>query len=368
MSAPAAGPGPARVLVVEDSAVIRRLLVHIVASDPRLTLAGAVESAEEALLAIPRLRPDVISMDIRLPGMDGLEATRRIMALHPTPIVVIADSVEDASLRISMNALRSGALAVVEKPAGLLSSQYAAVAGVIATQLAIMSRVPVIRHRQPVFDGTAGVILPMDAATAPGVAGAAALGVAASTGGPPALARLLGALPASFPLPVLLVQHMGAAFIEGFAGWLDGLVPMPVALARQDEPLRPGRVLVAPGDGHLGVARDRAGQLRVRLDARPPVSGQRPSASLLFESLVPLGARAIGILLTGMGEDGAAGLVAMRRAGAYTITEHESSAVVYGMPAAAMRLGGSCASLPLEVIAPRLLQMLPGRQAPGFEA
>ncbi len=370
MSGPSPARRVARVLVVEDSAVIRRLLAHIIAGDPRLELAGAVESAEEALLAIPRLLPDVISMDIRLPGMDGLEATRRIMALYPTPIVVIADGVEDAALRISMNALRSGALAVVQKPGGVLSRGYAAAAGTIATQLAIMSQVPVIRRRQPVAAASArrgaAEHQPRDLAPAgPNrpAAGVAALALAASTGGPPALARLLGALPAAFPLPVLLVQHMGATFIEGFAGWLDGLVPMHVALARHDEPLRPGRVLVAPGDRHLGLAEGRDGQLRARLDDRPPLSGQRPSATLLFESLVPLGRRGIGILLTGMGEDGATGLVAMRRAGAFTITEDESSCVVYGMPGAAMRLGGSCASLPLDVIAPRLLQMLPASRA-----
>ena len=368
---------PVRVLVVEDSAVIRRLLAHIIAADPRLELAGAVESAEEALQAIPRLRPDVISMDIRLPGMDGLEATRRIMAQHPTPIVVIADSVEDASLRISMNALRSGALAVVEKPPGLLSGDFAAISGTIATQLAIMSEVPVIRRRPDAFG---------DAAAAAGggrwLADAGSdrrrdgnaplvLAVAASTGGPPALARLLGALPANFPLPVLVVQHMGAPFLEGFAAWLDGLVPMRVTLAQDQERLRPGHVLVAPGGRHLAIAsapgavagamsEARAGTgLQVRLSDAPPVSSQLPSATVTFRSVAEIaGARAIGILLTGMGEDGAAGLVAMKQAGAATITEHESTAVVYGMPAAAVRLGGSCWSVPLDQIAPRILGLL----------
>ena len=360
---------PVRVLVVEDSAVIRRLLAHIIASDPRLVLAGAVESAEEALEAIPRLRPDVISMDVRLPGMDGLEATRRIMAQHPTPIVVIADSVEDASLRISMNALRSGALAVVEKPPGLLSGDFAAISGTIATQLAIMSEVPVIRRRPGAF----GDVVPG--------AGAArwradpgsdlrrdgnlplVMAVAASTGGPPALARLLGALPASFPLPVLVVQHMGAPFLEGFAAWLDGLVPMQVTLAHDQERLQPGHVLVAPGGRHLAIEAapggTTVGGLQVRLRDAPPVSSQLPSATVTFRSVAAtVGARALGVLLTGMGEDGAAGLVAMRQAGAYTITEHESSAVVYGMPAAGVRLGGSCSSLPLDDIAPRILGLL----------
>ena len=359
---------PARVLVVEDSAVVRRLLTHIIVSDPRLELAGAVESAEEALLLIPRLLPDVISMDVRLPGMDGLEATRRIMALYPTPIVVIAGGVEDEALRISMNALRAGALAVVEKPAGPLSRQYEAVAGTIATQLAIMSRVPVIRRRQPVpatARATVGTGPPGLVPANRTVAGGAALAIAASTGGPPALARLLGALPARFPLPVLLVQHMGATFLQGFAGWLDGLVPMAVAVAQPDEILQPGRVVVAPGDCHLGLVEVEDGRLRVRLDDRPPVAGQRPSASLLFESLVPLGRRGLGILLTGMGEDGATGLLAMRRAGGHTITEDESTAVVYGMPAAAVRLGGSDCSLPLDAIATHLLRMLPAPPAGG---
>ncbi len=346
---------PARVLVVEDSAVIRRLLVLIVEADPRLALAGAVESAEQALDAIPRLRPDVISMDIRLPGMDGLEATRRIMATHPTPIVVIADAVEDASLHISMNALRSGALSVVEKPGGLLSGGYESVARGIATQLAIMSEVPVIRRRV----GASGAAASRMAEHGNGSDGgrATVMAVAASTGGPPALARLLGALPASFPLPVLLVQHIGAPFVEGFASWLDGLVPMPVALARDDEPLLPGRVLVAPPDRHLGLASGPGG-LRVRLQAGLPVSGQRPSATVLFEQMALLGPAGLGVLLTGMGEDGAAGLAAMRRNNGFTITEHESSAVVYGMPGAAMRLGASCASIPLDGIAPRILRML----------
>ncbi len=348
---------PARVLVVEDSAVIRRLLALIIGADPRLVLVGAVESAEEALQAIPHLRPDVISMDIRLPGMDGLEATRRIMAAHPTPIVVIADAVEDASLAISMNALRSGALAVVEKPGGLLSGGYEAAARGIAAQLAIMSEVPVIRRRTAI-PGAAAPAAPAGAGPAEGGATrATVMAVAASTGGPPALARLLGALPAGFPLPVLLVQHIGAPFVEGFAAWLDGLVPMRVALARDDEPLLPGRVLVAPADRHLGLVSG-VGGTRARLQAGPPVSGQRPSASVLFEQMATLGPGGIGVLLTGMGEDGAAGLASMRRSGGYTITEHEDSAVVYGMPGAAVRLGGSCASIPLDGIAPRLLQML----------
>jgi two-component system chemotaxis response regulator CheB len=342
---------PVRVMIVEDSLVMRRLLAHIVSRDPRLALAAAVASAEEALQELPRVRPDVISMDIRLPGMDGLEATRRIMAEHPTPIVVIAGSVKDESFDISMNALRAGALSVVEKPVGIETGGHEQIAETICTQLYIMSQVPVIRQRASLAPRPRPALAeaPPRFSLAPAV-----LAIAASTGGPPALAQVLGALPPDFPLPVLLVQHMGAAFMEGFASWLDGLVPLPVRLAQEGEVPRPGHVYVAPGDRHLLLSP----QNTLRLSLEKPIASQRPSATLLFRSVaIAAGAQALGVLLTGMGEDGAIGLAEMRQAGGYTITEHESTAVVYGMPAAAVRLGGSSLSLPLPGIGPRLLQL-----------
>ncbi|MET0529511.1 MAG: chemotaxis-specific protein-glutamate methyltransferase CheB [Microvirga sp.] len=345
-----------RVMVVEDSLVVRQLLVHIIARDPRLTVVAAVESAEEALQEIGRVQPDVISMDIRLPGMDGLEATRRIMTERPTPIVVIADSIEDSSLKISMNALRAGALSVVEKPVGVSSAGYAGIAETICTQLYIMSQVPVVRQRSfawrqaapaPVFNRESETDL-----SRPSI-----MGIAASTGGPPALAKILGSLPADFPLPILLVQHMGAPFMEGFASWLNGLMPLDVRLAQDQEIPVGGRVYVAPGDRHLLLSP--AGTLRV--SGEPPVGNQRPSATSLFQSMAKtVGRRGLGVILTGMGEDGARGLVELRQAGGYTMAEDESTAVVYGMPAAAQRMGGVRISLPLDLIAPRILRLARG--------
>jgi two-component system chemotaxis response regulator CheB len=345
-----------RVMVVEDSLVIRQLLAHIIARDPRLILAAAVASAEEALQEIARVQPDVISMDIRLPGMDGLEATRQIMAERPTPIVVIADAVEDSSLKISMNALRAGALSVVEKPLGVTSAGYDAVASTICTQLYIMSQVPVVRQRgfrwRPAETPAAFDRDDARVSTRPAI-----MAIAASTGGPPALAKVLGGFPADFPLPILVVQHMGAPFMEGFASWLNGLTPLDVRLAQDGEVPVAGRVYVAPGDRHLALSA--SGTLRISAD--PPIGSQRPSATYLFQSLARFGgARGLGVLLTGMGDDGAQGLVEMRRAGAYTLAEHETTAVVYGMPAAAVRLGGARAVLPLDLIAPRLLQLARG--------
>lgn len=354
---------PVRVMLVEDSLVVRQLLAHIVSRDPRLALVAAVASGEEALREIHRVRPDVISMDIRLPGIDGLETTRRIMAERPTPIVVVADAVEDSSLKISMNALRAGALSVVEKPVGTGHRAYEAVSDQICTQLRIMSQVPVIRRRPIGAERLARPDSPREEprGTIPATQAPSVLAVAASTGGPPAFAKLLGALPADFSLPVLLVQHMGAAFMEGFADWLNGVVPLTVVLA--GEGVRPvsGHVYVAPGDRHLTLG---PGGLLTLLD-EPPVGGQRPSATLLFRSVARVaGPRGLGVLLTGMGEDGAAGLLDMHLAGAATIAEHESSAVVYGMPAAAVRLRAAGSVLPLDLIAPRILRSV----QPGLSA
>jgi two-component system chemotaxis response regulator CheB len=344
---------PARVMIVEDSLVVRQLLAHIIARDPRLILAAAVSSAEEALREIRRVQPDVISMDIRLPGMDGLEATRRIMSEHPTPIVVIAGSIEDSALKISMNALRAGALSVVEKPVGVTSAGYEGIADTICTQLDIMSRVPVVRQRSfawRIAPPPRGPVPDEPLAPQPTL-----LTIAASTGGPPALAKVLGSLPADFPIPILLVQHMGAPFMEGFASWLDGIMALDVAVAREQEIPRAGRVYVAPGDRHLMLSA--AGTLQI--SASSPLASQRPSATMMFRSVAKvLGPKGLGVLLTGMGEDGAEGLVEMRQAGAYTIAEDESTAVVYGMPAAALRMGGVRASLPLDMIAPRITRLV----------
>lgn len=343
-----------RVMLVEDSRVVRELLTHIVSRDSRLEVVAAAASGEEALASLASARPDVISMDIRLPGIDGLETTRRIMAERPTPIVVIADSVEDSSLRISMNALRAGALSVVEKPVATTHAGYDAVAERICTQLRIMAEVPVIRRR-PIGTEWAGrsTSPPAPVPQAARFDRATVLAIAASTGGPPALARVLGGLPEDFPLPVLLVQHMGAAFMEGFASWLNGVVPMPVAVARDGERMEAGRVYVAPGDRHLELGS--GGFLRLVDSA--PVGGQRPAATVLFRSVArQAGAGGIGVLLTGMGEDGALGLLDMRQAGAATTAEHESTAVVYGMPAAAVRLSAAGSVLPLERIAGHILR------------
>lgn len=343
-----------RVLIVEDSRVVRELLEHIVAGDPRLEIAGAVGSAEEALRVLDRTNPDVISMDIRLPGMNGFEATQRIMSDRPTPIVVISASVEREDLCITMNALEAGALTVLEKPAGLASGEFDAFAARICTQLAIMSQVKVVRRRE----ATRPAPRP-ERRTAPHVRGGyLMLGMVSSTGGPSALAHILGRLERDFPLPIAVVQHITSSFLQGFASWLESVCPFPVVIVEGRTISAPGKVYLAARDRHLRVE---GGYFRA--DAGEAVCGQRPSGTVLFESMAEtVGRHGLGVLLTGMGDDGAEGLGQLRERGGYTIAEDESTAVVYGMPAEAVRLGAVSESLPLPAIAPRIRELALLRQ------
>jgi two-component system chemotaxis response regulator CheB len=345
---------------------VRQLLEHVVGSDPRFEVVAAVASAEDALTALERTSPAVISLDIRLPGMDGFEATRRIMQQKPTPIVVCSASVEAADLQITMNALRAGALAVVEKPVGTTRADYQRLAGTLCTQLAIMSEVKVVRQR-PIGTPRTPIVTqgptsvpstgrgtdPSPSLTATLSSPYEVIGIAASTGGPNAIVQVLNGL-GRLPLPVLLVQHIMPSFLAGFAAWLGSVTPWRVVIAESPQTPIPGTVYLAAADHHLEL--DGA---RVIVTQTAPIAAQRPSATQLFRSLArAAGPSAVGVLLTGMGNDGAEGLLDLHRAGGYTIAEHESTAVVYGMPRAAVESGAARESLPLDAIGPRLLRVM----------
>jgi two-component system, chemotaxis family, protein-glutamate methylesterase/glutaminase len=346
-----------RVMIVEDSLVVREFLQHLIGRDPRLEVVAAVESGEKALKILHKASPDVISMDIRLPGMNGFETTQRIMSERPTPIVVVSASIESEDLKISMNALRAGALSVVEKPVGETHKDYDVLSHRLCAQLALMSQVKVVRQRiarARTFMPPASRPARPPRPSAPDQRTLVIVGIGTSTGGPNALQKLFSTLSPGFPLPILLVQHISPSFTDGFVSWLGSISPLPVSLAINGESPQPGHVYVPPAERHLRV---KGGTLR--LDDGPPVSGQRPSATVLFESLaLEYGTRVLGVLLTGMGDDGAAGLKQLRDAGAYTIAEDETTAVVYGMPAVAVSLGAVCESLPLDAIGPRMQQLL----------
>lgn len=316
-----------RVLIVDDSPTVREILVGMLESEPGLRVVGQAGNGEEAVRLTARLRPDVITMDIRMPRLDGLQATRQIMSTMPTPIVVVAASIYDEDLNIAFNAVANGALTVVEKPRGLGPADYEAVRDQLVKTIRLMADVPVVTlwpDRRPptrVRSPEADVEL---------------IAMAASTGGPGVLRQLLCALPGDLSIPIVAVQHITPGFAQGFAHWLDGATPLEVAIAKDKESIAAGRVLIAPDDEHMTITANGL----VRLDHSPPVKGLRPSATRLFDSVAKAyGAAAVGVVLTGMGEDGAEGLENVRLAGGSVIAQSEETCVVFGMPKAAIERG-----------------------------
>jgi two-component system chemotaxis response regulator CheB len=342
---------PIRVLIVEDSPVVQEHLRRTITADQRFQVVGITATGEEAIQLVDRLDPHVITMDVQLPGIQGFEATRRIMARKPTPIVIVSGvGLTEASL--SMEALRAGALAVVEKPVAATNAGYEAIASRLRTQLAIMSEVRVVRRRDFGLGRSASEVL--CGRKSSGLY--RLLAIAASTGGPNALLQMLTELGPEFPIPIAMVQHMTPGFLTGFADWLKHVTPFDVQIVRGMALMRPGTIYLSDSDTHLAVSGDSA-----LAHAGAPVGGHRPAATVLFSSVASaFGPEAIGVLLTGMGEDGASGLMEMKTLGGFTIAEAESTAVVYGMPAAAMKLGAVCESLALHEIAPRVSQLVRG--------
>jgi len=349
-------------MIVEDSAVARELITNTLSSDPRIKVVCAVDTAEKALRLVPRMAPDVISMDVRLPGINGIEATRRIMAECPTPIIIVAADLSKETVNNSMEALRAGALSVVQKPTIDTPEAYKAMARRLCDQFVNLSSVKVVRQRFNEAPAVRRRSLPPPPTLQPARSGGSVdiIGIVASTGGPPAVARLLQGLGPQFPVPILVVQHMGSGFLGGYAAWLDSVCDFDVTLARDGEVPRPGRIYVGPGQHHLTYA---GGRLRLIRDLTE--RGHIPSGNMLFASLAQAaGAGSIGVLLTGMGEDGAAGLLAMREAGAFTIGQDQASSAVYGMPAAAKALGAVSEELPLGAM-PELIVGLVARAPEG---
>lgn len=355
------------VMVVEDSPVARELIADTLNSDSRLSVVCAVDSGEKALRLVSRIKPDVISMDVRLPGMSGIEATRRIMEECPTPIVVVAADLSRETVNNSMEALRAGALAVVEKPTIDSADAYAAMARKLCGQFANLSTVKVVRQRfnaPPRPRPPPAPVVPLPRPPPSPAGRIDVVGIVASTGGPPAVASILQGLGTAFAVPVLVVQHMGAGFLEGYVSWLNSVCDIDVVLAKDGVEPVAGRVYVGPGRHHLTY---RAGRLRLVADWTE--RGHVPSGDELFNSLAAsVGGRGLGVLLTGMGQDGAAGLLAMRQAGARTIGQDRATSAVYGMPAAAKEMGAVVEELPLGTIATRIRRLVEYTPKPAATA
>lgn len=312
-----------RVLVAEDSPVARQLIVCILNGDPELQVVGQAKDGLEAVELTARLRPDVIVMDVTMPAMDGLEATRTIMAHTPTPIVLVSASYEPDDVNRSFEALEAGALHLLPKPSGPGAPSFADDAAELTTTAKLMADVKLVRRTRSAQASRARRALGTPGRRAKVVA------IASSTGGPAALATILGSLPADMPAPILVVQHITIGFHQGLADWLDSVSPLSVRLAQDGQPLRGGEVLIAPPDAHLGVTTPAT----VALNPGSPIGGHRPSATHLFRTVAEaFGDGALGVVLTGMGDDGVAGLRPLKAAMGRVFAQDEATSVVFGMP------------------------------------
>jgi two-component system chemotaxis response regulator CheB len=342
---------PIRVLVAEDSAVVARVLVDVLNTDPDIDVVGVASDGVEAIQMAKSLKPDLITMDVRMPRMDGLVATRKIMEEIPTPIIVVSASVNVQDMNITFEALRAGALEIIEKPRGVGHKDYENVRGRLVRAVKAMSEVKVVRRmtearlRRPsrlpraVMKGkeTGRVVL-----------------IGSSTGGPAALEKILTRLPVNFPAPVLVVQHIAPGFVGGLAEWLNNASQLNVKIAEGGEKPIAGNVLFAPDGFHTVI--DSRG--RISLDDGPPERGHKPSIDRLFAGAARAwGSRCIGVLLTGMGTDGVMGLGEIKRGGGAALVQDESSAVIYGMPREAVAAGVVDKELPVENLPAEIISL-----------
>ena len=342
------GQSTVKVLLADDSAVTRMLLQHLLNSEPGIQVIGVVTDGQEALdfLMNGTHRPDVVLMDIHMPRLDGFEATRRIMETRPLPIVICTATADPKEVAVVFRSMEAGAVACVEKPVSPEHPDFAASARNLLETIRLMSEVKVVRRwPKPRAVGTPPPPLVTDTSLK-------IVGIGASTGGPPVLQTILSGLPKDFPAPVLIVQHIARGFVPGLIEWLNQTTGLHVHIAAHGSAALPGHAYIAPDDFHLGVA---AGG-RLNLSRVEPENGLRPAVSYLFRSLAEVcGPAAIGVILTGMGKDGAQELKQMRDRGSWTIAQDRATSVVHGMPGEAIQLGAAIEVLPADRIAQSLI-------------
>jgi two-component system chemotaxis response regulator CheB len=348
-----------RTLIIEDSLTVRRHLVDFLSAHPDFEVVGEAEDGKRGIELCQQLRPDVISLDIMLPVLSGLAVAEYVMAYCPTPILVVSSSTNRGELLRTYDALAAGAVDVLEKPKG--TEPEGTWEARFAAALRMTSRITVVTHPR----GRLGALGRVEGPTlVPTAERYALVALGASTGGPGAVLQVLRALPVPFPLPILVVLHVGRPFGKMLADWLDGLGPHRVALAEDGQHLEAlaGRVVVAPADEHLEVRRG-----RVRLTSDPERHSCRPSVDTLFDSLAEeIGPAVVACLLTGMGKDGAEGLLRIRQAGGFTVAQDEATSVVYGMPREAAALKAAHLICPLDEMGPVIgrLARVDRRRAP----
>ncbi|MEI6558067.1 MAG: chemotaxis response regulator protein-glutamate methylesterase [Rhodospirillaceae bacterium] len=328
-----------RVLIVDDSAIVRQLLTEICASDPELEVVGTAVDPIIARDKIKLLSPDVLTLDVEMPRMNGVEFLEKLMRLRPMPVLMIS-TLTRAGADITLRALELGAIDFVAKPLKDLATALPALREEIVTKIKAAARAHIR------LTGPRRAPPPPALAAARSGCSAELIAIGASTGGVETITELLSTFPETIPA-VVIVQHMPEAFVPRFAARLRASLPFAVDEAAEGQRLTPGRVLIAPGNQHLLVVRAKGGGLETRLSDGPPVSGHRPSVDVLFRSVAEARPKAVGLLLTGMGRDGAEGLLRMKEAGAVTIAQDEQTSTVFGMPRAAQELNAARLVLPL---------------------
>jgi len=338
-----------QVLIVEDSITQREILRRLVEDDPGFAVVAEARNGREAVALVQKHTPDVVLMDIHMPDMDGIQAAREIMEQWPVPIVIASASLKRHDIDLALSAFQAGAVAVIEKPEGAVLLNLAKMGPRLRNELAAAAQAKVNRRvlvRSVKQQSAANLSIASGAI--------AAIGICASTGGPPVLLEILGAIPRPYPLPILLVQHISQGFEEGFARWLSQATAQPAGMARNGQRLEAG-IWLAPSGYHLTIGS--SGRLDLPVAASTDI--HTPSGNPLFESLAKqLGARAAGILLTGMGDDGATGLLTLKKAGGLTIIQNEASCLIWGMPKTAHSLGAATLDLTPKEIARVLAEIV----------
>jgi two-component system, chemotaxis family, protein-glutamate methylesterase/glutaminase len=344
-----------RVLIVDDSPLVRRMLRELLTSDSSIEVVAEAGDGQEAIAKVSMHRPDVVTMDVRMPNLDGLSATEHIMAFTPTPILVITALNKDLDIGFQM--LKAGALEVFEKPANLNGPGQERIRRELIERVKVLSRVRTVTHLQGRRARLFSPMMPAQEADKRQHPVDPVVVIGASTGGPKALQTILSALPKDLRAPVVLVQHIAEGFMKGMVEWLASTCQINVTLARAGQYLQRSEVIVVPDGLHMRLNEER----RVILSDLPKTV-QRPSVDITMQSVAEsYGRNVIGVLLTGMGRDGALGMEAIKKAGGFTIAQDEASSAIFGMPKAAIERGAADQVLPVEQIAPALLLKLAQR-------
>jgi two-component system, chemotaxis family, protein-glutamate methylesterase/glutaminase len=357
-----------RVLIVDDSAVVREALRRVLGKHEAISAVETAADGRAALRKLVRFHPDVVTLDVEMPDMDGLTVLRRMMTLAPRPVIMLSAFTSQGAHK-TIRALELGAVDFIQKPSGPGAVGIQTIEDELLAKLVALGSKPRSPPRNMVL-AARGHEQPLAASrrikpapVGPAASADTVVAIGASTGGTEAIRHIASHLPADLPAGVVVTQHMPAGFTKAFANRLNELAELEVVEAAHHDIVRPGRVLIAPGGYHLTVHRDK-GVAYVELNRRPPVSGHRPSVDVLFASVAQaFGSQAIGILLTGMGRDGAEGLLAIRRMGGQTMAQDEASSVVYGMPRAAVEVEAAQAVVALDAVAGEILGAVALRQA-----